>query len=157
MRVEVVFCHGIITSIICRKKNNARKKKIRIFVPGTGNECFFLPLFQQVVVSGNFTVTAIGGIGNGGRRYLGAGFGESPCGQVVRSRFRSQRVPRSKPGSAKDPPCLVHVKALFPRRVAWQTFSRSRFILVDCGGWNSDQTRRSDGAWLGKSLGSRTE
>ncbi|GBO29444.1 hypothetical protein AVEN_24526-1 [Araneus ventricosus] len=24
---------------------------------------------------------------------------------------------------------------------------RSRFVLVDCGRWNSDQSRHSDGAW----------
>ncbi|GBN71243.1 hypothetical protein AVEN_156299-1 [Araneus ventricosus] len=28
----------------------------------------------------------------------------------------------------------------------------SRFLLVDCGQWNSEKLRRSDGAWLGKSL-----
>ncbi|GBM25255.1 hypothetical protein AVEN_45895-1 [Araneus ventricosus] len=49
---------------------------------------------------------------------------------------------------------LSRVKVLFPRRVAWQT---SRFVLVDCGRLNSDQSRRSHGAWLGKSLGNHTE
>ncbi|GBO42457.1 hypothetical protein AVEN_106021-1 [Araneus ventricosus] len=29
-----------------------------------------------------------------------------------------------------------------------------RFVLVECGRWNYDQSRRSDGAWLGKSLDS---
>ncbi|GBM33446.1 hypothetical protein AVEN_55774-1 [Araneus ventricosus] len=28
-----------------------------------------------------------------------------------------------------------------------------RFVLVDCGRWNSNPSRRSDGAWFGKSLG----
>ncbi|GBN84089.1 hypothetical protein AVEN_84794-1 [Araneus ventricosus] len=36
----------------------------------------------------------------------------------------------------------------FPRYVACQTSSHSRFVLVGCGRWNSDQSRRS------KSLGS---
>ncbi|GBM19329.1 hypothetical protein AVEN_200262-1 [Araneus ventricosus] len=30
----------------------------------------------------------------------------------------------------------------------------SRFVLVDCGRRNFEQSRRSDGAWLGESLGS---
>ncbi|GBN48249.1 hypothetical protein AVEN_184249-1 [Araneus ventricosus] len=30
----------------------------------------------------------------------------------------------------------------------------SRFVLVDCGRWNSDQSRRSDDAWHFKTLGS---
>ncbi|GBO16788.1 hypothetical protein AVEN_8046-1 [Araneus ventricosus] len=36
-------------------------------------------------------------------------------------------------------------KALFPRCAAWQTSSRSRFLSVEF-----DQSRSSDGAWLGK-------
>ncbi|GBO01383.1 hypothetical protein AVEN_267468-1 [Araneus ventricosus] len=46
------------------------------------------------------------------------------------------------------------LKALFPQRVASQTSSRSRFVLVDCARWNSDQLRNSHGPWIGKSLGS---
>ncbi|GBN50304.1 hypothetical protein AVEN_109240-1 [Araneus ventricosus] len=44
--------------------------------------------------------------------------------------------------------------ASYPRRVAWKASSHSRFVLVDCGLRNSDQSRRSHGLWLGKSLGS---
>ncbi|GBN40087.1 hypothetical protein AVEN_258207-1 [Araneus ventricosus] len=48
--------------------------------------------------------------------------------------------------------CLNQFKALVPWCVACQTSSRSRFVLVDCGRWNSDQTRHSYGAWLDKSV-----
>ncbi|GBN38506.1 hypothetical protein AVEN_269932-1 [Araneus ventricosus] len=52
-------------------------------------------------------------------------------------------------------------KALFARRVAWQTSSLARFVLVDCGRWNYrcnyihrineiNQSRRFRGAWLDK-------
>ncbi|GBM03830.1 hypothetical protein AVEN_231303-1 [Araneus ventricosus] len=33
----------------------------------------------------------------------------------------------------------------------------SRFVLVDCSRWNSEQSRHCHGAWLGKFLGSHTE
>ncbi|GBM23012.1 hypothetical protein AVEN_172353-1 [Araneus ventricosus] len=51
-------------------------------------------------------------------------------------------------------PRHIPVKALFRRRVAWQTSSRLRFVLVECGRWNSEQFRHSYGAWFGKYLGS---
>ncbi|GBL88064.1 hypothetical protein AVEN_3459-1 [Araneus ventricosus] len=40
------------------------------------------------------------------------------------------------------------------RRAVSQTSSRPRFILMDCGRWNSEQSRHSFAAWLGKSLSS---
>ncbi|GBM43620.1 hypothetical protein AVEN_210560-1 [Araneus ventricosus] len=43
--------------------------------------------------------------------------------------------------------------ALFLRRMAWQTSSRPRIVLRDCGRFNSKQSRRCNGAWIGKSLG----
>ncbi|GBM62487.1 hypothetical protein AVEN_171493-1 [Araneus ventricosus] len=45
-------------------------------------------------------------------------------------------------------------KALLPRLVALQTLSCSRFVLVDYGRWNSDQSRRFHGGWLVQVLNS---